>query len=982
METPDINNRIVTDMPPSHFFNPTNDNTISPSLNENDDIEQTIDNVPTNQMKPINFTINNPFPNIGQNNQNIQVEDENYDFPDSDLIEEEEVKLDTNSELERMFPMVNNTQEFTEEINSQLDNLKNAMNNFTSQNTQGMSSRESQSTYQPEQRSSKRSLPAPQPIPQPNEEWIQQPLPQSEEYESSSRRSQTTSQPTEQISSRRSQTTSQPTEQISSRRSQSLPIQQPIPQSTEQRPSRRYLPPSQPAYYQPIPQQTIQQPLPFPQPIPQQTIQQPLPFPQPIPQQIQQSLPPINNNNSGDKLTNNIRNINGTPYRKGSNSKFDPYFIWDGSFEYFNCTSLTKNKFGKWNLDKGEINQYFNGNLNENNIQVYRVTNDPVPIGFAATKSGSDKKMWEHAYNNNPEFKKFVDEHNDNVIEYYINQGFSNIRDICNEKINEYTSDENCKRNNETRGLNKDGKACYNKFPAKEGFAKQVISTNPCKVKYININDPNNTFIEEEEPVNIDNAVKRKRESINNKMHQIAMNIPSDQGEFEEYNEEDNESEEEYDPVENEVPQTMRVPQTMNTGVDKYDIKKKDIMNTIINNLPYRPDIVEGEDYEEYEDEEEEVPQTMNTRVPQEMRIPQTMNTGVDKYDIKKKDIMDTVRKNIPSRPDIEEEDDEEYDDEYEDENEYDIPPPPKNYDMNRKIQLTNTPIILKKKSDITSETPAKPIPTPIKSTPTPIKSTPTPIKSIPATPDMTIPTPIKSIPTPDMTTPTPIETSAKKSVKPTPTPIETPVKKSIKSIPTPIKSIPTPDMTIPTPIETSAKKSIKSIPTPDMTIPTPIETSAKKSVKSIPTPIETSVKKSVKSIPATPVKPIPTTPMKKSHSRSVKLDISNIGESDKVISSHRESSIKSSKFRPVSSVNERVSSVSEGVSSGSKRVAFYPENVNPIRRPARKYATINRDGTVGDLLKDDQDCIDKYEIIRQFLIDTDTHIVKNKKSK
>ena len=52
-----------------------------------------------------------------------------------------------------------------------------------------------------------------------------------------------------------------------------------------------------------------------------------------------------------------------------------------------------------------------------------------------------------------------------------------------------------------------------------------------------------------------------------------------------------------------------------------------------------------------------------------------------------------------------------------------------------------------------------------------------------------------------------------------------------------------------------------------------------------------------------------------------------------------------------------------------------------PIKRVAKKYKTINPDGTIGNLLKDDQKCIDKYEIIRQFLIDTDTHIVKNRKS-
>lgn len=751
METPDINNKIVTDMPPSKFFDPKN-NTISPSLDEKDDIEETVDNVPTNQVKPIDFAINNnPFANIGQNNQQTtQVEDEQYDFPESELVEEEDVILDSNSEIERKLLLpTNNTQEFSEEVNSQLDTLKNAMNSLAGSQEVRSSSRRSQSSPQPEEvRSSRRSQSSPQPVPQPI------PQPEEQEVRSSSRRQQSAPQPVP-----------QPEEQevrSSSRRLQ--PVPQPVPQPEEQEVRRSVSRVKQPS--------------------------------------TRATLPPINNNNSGNKAINNcIQNISGTPYRKCSSAKFDPYFIWDGSFEYFNCTSLTKNKFGKWNLDKEEINQYFNGNLNENNIQVYRVTNDPLMIGFAATKNRSDKNMWKQAYENNPEFKKFVDDHNENVINYFINQGFSNIRDIYNEKISEYTSNENCKRNNETVGLNKEEKACFKKFPAKEGFAKQVISTNPCKVKYIGINDPNNTFIEEEEQqqsTNIENIIKKKREAMNDRLNQIVKNLPSDQEFVEEYSEE--ESEEEPEETVEEIEESE----------EEYDpVEKDDLKATVMKSIPSQPATVE--ESEESEEESEEEPEETNKTV---------------------------------------------------------IPPPPNDYDMNKEIELTNTPIVLNKKS---------------------VKTAPTPIKSVKTTPAKAAPTPIT------------------KSIK------------TAKTIETPVKSV----KTAPTPMKTSSASVSKSI--------------------------------------------------NKSNSRSVKLDISSVGESDKVVS--RCSTMKSSKFRPVSSVNERASSV-------SKRVSFYPENVEPIRRIAKKYATINRDGTTGDLLKDDQDCIDKYEIIRQFLIDTDTHIVKNKKSK
>lgn len=763
METPDINNKIVT---------------ISPSLDEKDDIEETVDNVPTNQLKPIDFAINNnPFANIGQNNQQTtQVEDDDYDFHESELVEAEDVVLDSNSEIERklLLPVTNNTQEFSEEVNSQLDTLKNAMNSLSGSQEVRSSSRRSQ----------------------------------PEEVRSSSRRSQ----PEEvRSSSRRSQSSPQP-----------VPFPQPISQSEEKEvrsSSRR--------------QQSAPQIVPFPQPIPQ-------PVPQQIPQPVQQAveeevrrsiprakqpstranLPPINNNNSGNKPVNNcIQNISGTPYRKCSSAKFDPYFIWDGSFEYFNCTSLVRNKFGKWNLDKEEINQYFNGNLNENNIQVYRVTNDPLMIGFAATKNRSDKNMWKQAYDNNPEFKKFVDDHNENVINYFINQGFSNIRDIYNEKISEYTSNENCKRNNETVGLNKEEKACFKKFPAREGFAKQVINTNPCKVKYIGINDPNNTFIEEEEqPTNIENIIKKNREAINDRLNQLVKNLPSDQEFVEEYSEEEEEEPEE-------------TVEEVEESEEEYEpVQQDDLKTTVMKSISSRP--ADVEESEESEEESEEEPEETNKTV---------------------------------------------------------IPPPPNDYDMNKEIELTNTPIVLNKKS---------------------VKTAPTPIKSVKTTPV-----------------------------------------KSVKEIPAPItKSIKT-AKTIETPVKT-AKAAFTPIKTTPATVP--------KSVKTVPTPI--------KAVPASVSKSI-----NKSNSRSVKLDISSVGESDKVVS--RCSTMKSSKFSPVSSVNERASSV-------SKRVSFYPENVEPIRRIAKKYATINRDGTTGDLLKDDQDCIDKYEIIRQFLIDTDTHIVKNKKSK
>ena len=509
----------------------------------------------------------------------------------------------------------------------------------------------------------------------------------------------------------------------------------------------------------------------------------------------------------------------------------DPYFIWDGSFEYFNCKCLTKKKFnGNWNINKEEIIKYFNESpITINNIQIYKVTDEPVKIGFAATKNKNDSIRWKYKYNNDQTFREFVDNHNNNVFEYFRRMGFSDIESIYNESITNYSSDNNCGKIKETIKINEDENNCMKKFPEKNGYIRHVINTNPCTVRYINVNNPNDFYIEEE---NLKNIINKQKEIYND--------------------------------------------------------NKNKLRDLVYRTIPETPDI-NSED--EYDEESEESYQELDTI-----------------QNMIKENSENSINEDREDDEGSEDSEDSEYSEEesdFNEEMESIIPPPPQDIDMNKEINLENQPINLIRKS----------------------KFTPTPEKKIE-------------------------ETSAKKS-KFTPIPEEKVEEVSVKKS----KFIPIPEKKVE---EISANKS-KFTPIHEKKVE---EISANKSKF---TPIsdkkveEVSVKKS--KFTPTPEKKEVSARKSKSivNSKSVKLDINNFSNDDKIIYNMEEYPELSRSYR---------------------KPKFDPMNVVPIRNVAKKYKTINRDGTVGNILREDQECMDKYEIIRQFLIDTDTHLVKNRKTK
>ena len=527
------------------------------------------------------------------------------------------------------------------------------------------------------------------------------------------------------------------------------------------------------------------------------------------------NLPPIKTTNSRD----DIPQINGKLQRRNTvnSTTTKPYFIWDGSFEYFNCKKLSKKPNYKWNIEneKDEILKFFSNypNFSKRNIQIYNVCDDPL-IAFVASKSGDFKDAWKKMYSRNSEFKNYVDKHNEQVFKYFEETSEPNIREIYKEKISKYSSNENCNNNNELINLNDEEKECINKFSDKENYLKFVISTNPCKVKYVNINNPDDYFEEEEKENNTNNPIPRNVFTDNkgtvNKgtVNKGTINKGSD-NEFT------------YVGTDNEV--------TDNEGTD----------NEVTDDESSDNEVTDDEEY--------------NINYP----ILRNNFTYVDR-DNKGTDDEDTNDEDTG---------DENTDDESTDNEEQSIIyPPSSRINLYRDITLENEPIKLIKKKNIIKPN---------------NKHQPVNIgKENPVKPDNTIipkSKPVKLV----------------KLVKP----VNKPVKLDINTV----------------------SESDKII-SPD-----------------------------------------------KKHSsvnKSVKLDINTVSKSDKIISPE-----KSSKFTPVSSVKPQ------------KKIAFNSNNVMPIKRVAKKYKTINPDGTIGNLLKDDQKCIDKYEIIRQFLIDTDTHIVKNRKS-
>ena len=593
------------------------------------------------------------------------------------------------------------------------------------------------------------------------------------------------------------------------------------------------------------------------------------------------NLPPIKTTNSSD----DIPQINGKLQRRNTvNTTTKPYFIWDGSFEYFNCKKLSKKPNYKWNIEneKDKILKFFSNypNFSKRNIQIYNVCDDPL-IAFVASKSGDFKDAWKKMYSRNSEFKNYVDRHNEKVFKYFEETSEPNIREIYKEKISKYSSNENCNSNNELMKLNDEENECNNKFSDKENYIKMVISTNPCKVRYVNINNQNDYFEEEEKENNSNDPIPRNV-FTNNKG---TVNKGSD----------------------NEFTNNKG---TVNKGSDNEFTNNKGTVNKGSDNeFTYVGTNNEGTDNEGTDNEITDDESSDNEGTDNEITDDEEDNinypilrnnfTYVDR-DNKGTDDEDTDDEDTDDEnTDDENTDDENTDDEGTDNEEQSIiNPPSSRINLFRDITLENEPIKLTKKKNIIKPN---------------NKHQPVNIgKENPVKPDNTI------IP-------------KSKPVKPDNTII--PKSKPVKPV-KPVK----PDNTI---------------------IP-----------KSKPVKLDnkhSSVNKSVKlDINKFSESDKIISPDKKHSSvnKSVKLDINKFSESDKIISPE-----KSSKFTPISSVKP------------DKKIRFNPNNVMPIKRVAKKYKTINPDGTIGNLLKDDQKCIDKYEIIRQFLIDTDTHIVKNRKS-
>ena len=157
------------------------------------------------------------------------------------------------------------------------------------------------------------------------------------------------------------------------------------------------------------------------------------------------------------------------------------------------------------------------------------------------------------------------------------------------------------------------------------------------------------------------------------------------------------------------------------------------------------------------------------------------------------------------------------------------------------------------------------------------------------------------------------------------------------------------------TPVGSSRKSAVepirKSAAKPSVKLAEPVKTA--EPIRKTTGSSRMSPVKIIEPIRKTPVEPISKTP---------------VGSSRKSAAKSTESSRKSSGRK------------SAAKSVKSEEFVFEPRTAVSLINRSSKYVSINKDGTIGNILADDKDCRDKYEIIKEFLASTNTHLVKNRK--
>lgn len=140
----------------------------------------------------------------------------------------------------------------------------------------------------------------------------------------------------------------------------------------------------------------------------------------------------------------------------------------------------------------------------------------------------------------------------------------------------------------------------------------------------------------------------------------------------------------------------------------------------------------------------------------------------------------------------------------------------------------------------------------------------------------------------------------------------------------------------------------------------------------------ESSRKSAVEPIRKTTIEPIHKT------TGSSRMSPVKLGEPVKTIEPIRNTTIEPIRKTTGSSRKSSVSKSSNQKSSvksvKSDEYVFEPKTAVSLINKSSKYVSINKDGTIGNILSDDKDCRDKYEIIKEFLASTNTHLVKNRK--